>query len=161
MNETIQRMTDGGKEPDAKSLSAWLGTVSYKRWTRLCQYIEANYPGVFVPEWLFGGKKYGWGLRFKKSKSFCTLIPERNKLVVQIVFGAKERKEAEAILDTLGPDVCDAYRKAPTYHDGKWLGRAVTRYGMLGDIERLLSVKRRPAKLGSNRRNQAAQRESQ
>ena len=152
MNETIQRMTDGGKEPDAKSLSAWLGTVSYKRWTRLCQYIEAKYPGAFVPEWLFGGKKHGWGLRFKKSKSFCTLIPERNKLVVQIVFGAEERKEAETILHTLSPDVSGAYRKAPTYHDGKWLGLAVKRNGMLGDIEKLLSVKRHPAKLDYNRR---------
>jgi ribosomal protein S18 acetylase RimI-like enzyme len=28
-------------------------------------------------------------LRFKKSKSFCTLIPERNRLVVQIVFGGE------------------------------------------------------------------------
>ena len=32
-------------------------------------------------------------LRFKKSKSFCSLIPEKNNLKILIVFGTEEREE--------------------------------------------------------------------
>jgi len=144
MDVATQRMTDPDRRPDAKALSALMGPVNYSRWTNLNRYIEATYPGVFVPEWLFGGKKYGWTLRFKKSKSFCTLIPERSRLVVLIVFGGKEREEAETMLDDLSPAVREAYKKATTYHDGKWVALTVTRDGILRDIQRLLTVKRRP-----------------
>lgn len=87
-------MTDGSKPPDAKMLAEFLGTRGYGFWTKLIQLIDTNYPTVFTPDWIFGGKKYGWGLRFKKSKSFCTLIPERGRLAVQIVFGREERHKA-------------------------------------------------------------------
>ena len=145
------RMTDPDRKPETKSLFAWLGRVNHNRWTSLSQYIATTYPGVFAPEWLFGGKKHGWVLRFKKSKSFCTFIPERNRLVVLIVFGRTEREEAEAILDELSPAVRDAYEKATTYHDGKWVALTVTRDGILRDIQRLLTVKRRPK---TNRTNE-------
>ena len=123
MSELGERMVDGDRQPDARSVAAWLGTDSYKRWTHLIEFIEGNYPGVFTPDWVFGGRKYGWGLRFKKSKSFCTLIPERGRLVVQIVFGGEEREKAEKILPELSPGVRETYTNATTYHDGKWLGR--------------------------------------
>ena len=160
MDTVNQRMTDGGREPDAKSLSAWLGRVIYKRWTRLCDYIETNYPDVFEPEWLFGGKKHGWGLRFKKSKSFCTLIPEMNRLVVLIVFGAEEREQAETILHELSPAVREAYKSATTYHDGKWLALAVEQDGMLRDIERLLTIKRHPRTMRIDKGSHTGRRKS-
>ncbi len=144
MSELGQRMLDGSRQPDAESVAAWLGASEYKHWTRLLEFIEVNYPGVFTPDWIFGGKKYGWGLRFKKSKSFCTLIPERNRLVVQIVFGGEERKKAETILAELTPSVRKAYTEATTYHDGKWLALVAEREETLDDIERLLAVKRKP-----------------
>src|SRR4030043_2080716 len=93
MSELTERMLDGSRRPEEKAVAAWIGATNYKRWRRLLQFIEDNYPGVFAPDdWLYGGKKHGWGLRFKKSKSFCTLIPERNRLVVLIVFGSEERE---------------------------------------------------------------------
>jgi len=143
MSTVGTRMTDGTRTPDAKSVSAWIGSENHRRWTRLLQYIERSYPGVFVPEWLFGGKRHGWGLRFKKSKSFCTLIPERRRLVVLIVFGGPEREKAEAVFHHLTPAVRKAYREATTYHDGKWLSLTVNRDEIVGDIQTLLAVKRR------------------
>ena len=125
MSKSGQRLLDVEKQPDAKKLAAWLGPKCYRRWKEILRFIEAGYPGVFAPDWLFGGKKYGWGLRFKKSKSFCTLIPERNRLVVQIVFGGEERQRAEAILSELTVQVREAYTAAATYHDGKWVGIGV------------------------------------
>jgi hypothetical protein len=139
-----ERMLDGSKQPDARSVSAWLGADRYKSWTRLLAFIGRDYPGVFTPGWIFGGKEYGWGLRFKKSKSFCTLIPERNRLVVQIVFGGAERQKAEKILPELTPNVRKACAEATTYHDGKWLALVADRKGTLEDIEKLLVIKRKP-----------------
>lgn len=147
MSESDQRMLDGAEEPNAGSVEQWIGARNYKRWTRLLEFIDENYPGVFTPDWIFGGKKYGWGLRFKKSKSFCTLIPERNRLVVQIVFGGEERAKAEEILSELSPGVRDAYTNATTYHDGKWLAVAVDSDKVMDDIERLLTVKRKPKRV--------------
>jgi hypothetical protein len=145
------RMTDGSKEPDTKSLSEWLGTMRYRRWVTLCSYIGTAYPGIFRPEWLFGGMKHGWGLRFKKSKSFCTLIPERNRMLVLIVFGTEERAKAESMLGELSAPVREAYRMATTYHDGKWLVLPVDRDGVLRDIRKLLAVKRKPKQNGAGK----------
>lgn len=139
-----QRMLERDKEPDGESVQGWLGTRNSKRWTRLLEFIDENYPGVFTPDWIFSGKKYGWCLRFKKSKSFCTLIPERNRLLVQIVFGAEERAKAEEVLPELSPEVREAYANATTYHDGKWLALVLDRDAVQADIERLLAVKRKP-----------------
>ena len=144
MSEFGQRMLDGDKEPDAISVSKWVGPRSYKRWTHIARFIETNYPGVFSPEWLYGGKKYGWGLRFTKSKSFCTLIPERNQLKIQIVFGGEEQKKVEAILPELVSHARDDYAAATTYHDGKWLGLVVDSKEVLVDVKQLLTVKRKP-----------------
>ena len=150
MNETGQRMLDGSKQPDARQIAAWLGPVNYKRWKNILQFIETNYPGVFAPDWQFGGKKHGWGLRFKKSKSFCTLIPERNQLRIQIVFGGEEREKVEAILPELVSHAREDYVAATTYHDGKWLGLAVDSDPGAGRREAIASYQTEaPARLKS------------
>jgi len=143
MAEPGSRMTGRDRVPGTRRIAAWIGAGNYVRWKRLLRFIEQAYPGVFDPEWLFGGRKYGWGLRFKKSKSFCTLIPERDRMVVLIVFGGGERVKAEAMLKRLTPTVRKAYRQAPTYHDGKWVVLSVDRDKTLDDIQMLLGVKRR------------------
>jgi hypothetical protein len=139
-------MLTPGKQPDNIELVAWLGEDNYQRWKQVVDFIENNYPGVFVPEWLFGGKKHGWGLRYKKSKSFCTLIPEHNRTMIQIVFGAAEREKVDAILPELASRARVEYESATTYHDGKWLFMAVDSDDVLTDIKRLLTIKRKPGK---------------
>ncbi len=143
MSETGRRMTE--EKPDASSLKTWMGTGHYRRWVLLLQSIEATYPGVFTPEWLFGGKKHGWSLRLKKSRSFCTLVPERGKFLVLIVFGREERKKAGGILGGLSPAVRTLYERAKTYHDGKWVLIPVGQNQTLADIRKLLAVKRHPS----------------
>jgi hypothetical protein len=148
MYEIGERMLDGTVRPDEDAIAQWIGARNYKRWTRIMRFVEDNYPGVFPPDdWLFGGKKHGWGLRFKKSKSFCTLIPERNRLAILIVFGGAEREKAEAILSELDPHTRDAYTAATTYHDGKWLYLTVDHDAVLKDVEKLLTLKRKPKRV--------------
>jgi hypothetical protein len=145
MYEMGQRLLDKDERPDAVAIAEWLGPKGLKFWTQVLAFIEENYPGVFPEDdWMYGGKKYGWALRFKKSKSFCTLIPERKRLVIQIVFGAAEREKAEAILLDLSDSVREAYTQAKTYHDGKWLALVVDRAAILDDVKQLLTIKRRP-----------------
>ena len=103
MNESSVRMTQPGDPPNDPEVADWIGHDAYQYWKRIEHLIEQEYPGVFAPEWLFGGKKHGWSLRYKKSRSFCTLIPEKDRFTLLIVFGAKERTKVETIRDSLSP----------------------------------------------------------
>lgn len=127
-----------------KVVASFIGRENTGRWGRLLDFIDASYPGVFRGEWLYGGGKHGWSLRFKKSKSFCTLLPERGRMNVVIVFGAAERDRAEALLPSLVPRVREDYLAATTYHDGRWVLVNVDSDDVLADVKRLLELKRRP-----------------
>lgn len=144
MTEVRSRLIDGAKKPTNAEVVAFIGVRNFSRWQRLLDFIHLTYPGLFIPEWLFAGKKYGWGMRLKKSKSFCTFIPERNRLKLLIVFGREERAKAESILNELTSHVHDDYVNAKTYHDGRWVGIVVDSNQVLKDVERLLRIKRMP-----------------
>jgi hypothetical protein len=145
MEEISSRITEPGKPPNPSQISAWIGREAFDRWKQVTQLIERNYPKTFSPDWLFGGKKHGWSLRYKKGKSFCTLIPEKNRFLIQIVFGAEEREKVEKIRDKLSERTQEAYDKAKTYHDGKWILLNVDADDVITDLERLLAVKRKPS----------------
>jgi len=115
---------------------------AFSFWTQISTWIAQSYPGVFTPEWLFGGK-HGWYLRYKKSKSFCSFIPEKKRFAILIVFGADERAKVEAIRPELSAPTRKAYDNATTYHDGKWLCLPVSNAATIRDVQRLLVVKRR------------------
>jgi len=141
-----QRMTEQGKSPTVSQVKGWIGKDAYRFWERVTQLIEKNYPNGFTPEWLFGGKKHGWSLRYKKGKSFCTLLPEKNRFAILIVFGAEERAEVETIRGELSRQTQRRYDDATTYHDGKWLVLTVDADRVVDDVERLLEVKRKSRK---------------
>lgn len=144
MNEQNLRIIEKDHPPTPSEVKKWIGSKAYKHWTKLSTFIEAQYPGVFQPEWLYGGKKQGWSLRYKKSKSFCTLFPEKNQLKIQIVFGAKEREKVESIRENLSGPTLKSYDEAKTYHDGKWLYLLIDSERVEKDIEHFLTVKRKP-----------------
>ena len=144
MKETSLRLTEPGEPPTPKQIESWMGRKAYGFWTRVSKMIAQSYPDVFTPEWLFGGKKHGWSLRYKKSKSFCTLIPEKNRFVLVIVFGANERSKVETIRRELSAKTRKEYDEVKTYHDGKWFLLSVDDEPIVADVERLLAVKRRP-----------------
>jgi hypothetical protein len=137
-------MTQRDNPPSTSEIEQWIGREPYEYWKHVTQLIEQNYPKVFTPEWLFGGQKHGWSLRYKKNKSFCTLIPEKNRFAMLIVFGAEERAKVEAIRDRLSEQTQKEYDNATTYHDGKWVHLTVDNDTVVNDVKRLLAVKRRP-----------------
>ena len=144
MNEPSIRMTQCDNPPNDSEIGEWIGKEAHKYWKHVTRMIEQIYPNVFTPEWLFGGKKHGWSLRYKKSKSFCTLIPEKNRFALLIVFGAEERAKVEAMRDSLSQHTQTEYDDAKTYHDGKWLLLTIDTDEVVEDVIQLLAVKRRP-----------------
>jgi hypothetical protein len=137
-------MVDGPRAPTEADVAEFVGKRNAVRWAELTQFIATNYPGVFNTEWLFGGKKYGWTLRFKKSKSFCSFVPERGRFKVLLVFGGAEREKVEHLLADLVSHVRDDYLKSTTYHDGKWVFVSVDSAKVVSDIKQLLTLKRQP-----------------
>lgn len=140
-----ERLGNRSEEPTPALVSDFIGSENARRWRELLDFIDASYPGVFKGEWLYGGRKHGWSLRFKKSRSFCTLIPERTRLQVLIVFGQAERDKAEVVLPGLATHARNDFLQATTYHDGKWVLINVDSEEVLSDVKCLLEVKRRPS----------------
>ncbi|MDR2709810.1 MAG: DUF3788 domain-containing protein [Burkholderiales bacterium] len=145
MTDPKERLTDSSCPPNKEILEAWLGDKPYQLWKTLSELIDKNYPGVFVPEWLFGGKKHGWSLRYKKSKSFCTFVPERGRFILVIVFGKSEREAFERMRTTVTPQTQEIYDNATTYHDGKWMALTLKNKRSLQDAPVLLGIKRKPS----------------
>lgn len=147
MSDTSVRMTQPGDPPTDSDVATWLGNDAFTYWNQVEHLIDRRYPDVFVPEWLFGGKKHGWSRRYKKSKSFCTFIPEKNRFALLIVCGAKEREKVEAVHSTLSPYTRRVYDEARTYHDGKWLLLTVDNDEVVKDVMQLLEMKRKPKRV--------------
>lgn len=147
MAEPRERMTDPSSPPDDKSLEAWLGDNAYQLWTELAGLIEKSYPDAFVPEWLFGGKNHGWSLRYKKSKSFCTFVPEKGRFILVIVLGKTEREGIETLRQILSSRTQKIYDESPTYHDGKWLALPLQSQQSLREALAILGIKRKPKNL--------------
>ena len=133
--EQHERLFDRSQQPTEESVAAFIGAEASARWAELLAFIASTYPGVFRGEWLYGGAKHGWSLRFKKSKSFCTLIPERGRMQVVVVFGAAERGKMQDLLPALSSHVRDDYLGATTYHDGRWVVINVDSDEVLQDLE--------------------------
>lgn len=110
-------------------------------WEKLTQFISNNYP---IPgEWNFGGKKYGWNLRYRKSgKALVSLFPQQDSFVANIVLG-KDQVEQALRLEFVS-NVGKLLKETPQLHDGRWLFIPVTTEEEIEDIQQLLQVKRKP-----------------
>jgi hypothetical protein len=144
MAEPGSRMLVKGNPPSDTDVALWIGKEAHEYWKRVSRLIEENYPNVFTPEWLFGGKKHGWSLRYKKSKPLCTFIPEKDRFSLLLVFGAEERKKVESVRDRLSKATLGGYDAATVYHDGKWVLLAIDSDAVIDDVRLLLSLKRKP-----------------
>ncbi|MDM7991831.1 MAG: DUF3788 domain-containing protein [Candidatus Fermentibacter sp.] len=144
MTEQSKYMTDPEGPPDETRVAEWVGQSAFRFWKRMAGLIEETWPGVFVPEWLYGGRKHGWSLRYKKSRSFCTFVPEKGRFSILITFGAEQRAGVETTRGDLSQETRSGYDQAPVFTDGKWFLMAIDSDRAVEDAARLLSVKRKP-----------------
>lgn len=136
------RITDKSAAPDESTVRDWLGPKAFQHWVRLQSWIDASYPEVFDPEWLYGGKKRGWSLRYKKTKAFCTLLPGYRQLSVLVVLGRAEREKFEARRHAWRPQLLKLYDEARPYPDGKWLTIAISSADDRHELTELVRMKR-------------------
>ncbi|MBN1319224.1 MAG: DUF3788 domain-containing protein [Thermoleophilia bacterium] len=146
MSEKGLRMLDRDHPPGDAEVRPWIGEGAYEHWRTVTESIERLYPGIFRAEWLYGGKKHGWSLRYKKSRPLCTLVPEKGRFLVLLVFGAAEWEKVEAVRDSLSRRTVAEYDAATTYHDGKWVVLTIDGQEAIEDLELLWAVKRKPKK---------------
>jgi hypothetical protein len=136
------RLTDKSAVPDDETIRDWIGVEAFGHWTALRDWIEGSYPGVFAPAWVHGGMTHGWSLRYKRSRAFCTLLPERRTFSAVVVLGAADREKVEAQRQRLSPRLMKLYDEAATFHDGTWLKIPVSSAEERQDVTDLLSLKR-------------------
>ena len=150
--ETGDRITDKSAPPDDRAIRKWIGAEAFSRWTELRNWIDEFYPDVFAPDWLYGGKNRGWSLRYKKTKAFCTLMPEYGRFSALVVMGGAEREKFEERRYAWRPRLVELYDEAKTYIDGKWLTVAIASADDLHDVTGLLTMKRPPVARGRSTR---------
>ena len=74
---------DKGRKPTTRGILATLGSRR-RLWEELIRFIAENYR--VDGDLIFGGKNYGWALRYRKGgKALTTIYPARESFVVQIV----------------------------------------------------------------------------
>ena len=142
--EIGDRINDTSEPPDERTVRDWIGPKSFKHWVELQNWIETSYPGVFAPDWLYGGKKRGWSLRYKQTKAFCTLIPAYRLFSVVVVLGRAEQAKFEERRYSWRPQLVKLYDEARAYHDGKWLTIAISSTDDRRELVELVSMKRPP-----------------
>ncbi|MFM0498474.1 DUF3788 domain-containing protein [Paraburkholderia caledonica] len=138
------RITDRSPQLDEHTVRDWLGPEAFGHWLELRRWIEASYPGVFAPNWLYGGKKRGWSLRYRQTKAFCTLLPAYRFLSVLVVLGRAEREKFEARRYSWSPKLVKLYDEARAYHDGKWLTLPISSADDRLEVLELVNMKRPP-----------------
>ena len=137
-----ERMLDKETEPLEEDMLTFIGEKA-PLWKELREYLATRYD--HVPELNFGGKKYGWEIRYRKSgKTLVTLYPEKGSFTALVVTGKKEVEKINEMLDTLSPDVHDIFQNTKQLHDGRWLWIRPVSAADLESVKILLSVKRRP-----------------
>lgn len=136
------RINDKSAPPDDSTVRDWIGTEAFEHWSALRRWIDESYPGVFTPEWLYGGRTRGWVLRYKKTRALCTLLPGYMSLSVQVVLGRAEREQFDARRYFWRPRIVKLYDEARTYHDGKWLTIPVSSREDRHDVLALVDMKR-------------------
>jgi hypothetical protein len=143
---SFERMLDKEHPPTGRDIADYLGRDAAEAWDDVTAFLTENYD--FTPETVFGGRKYGWGVRYRRSgKSLCTLHPEKGAFTVLIVLGGKETEQALEALTDFSPGVAATISGAKQYHDGRWLWLRVLEKNDTADIKRLLQIKKKPRKM--------------
>lgn len=138
-----QRMLDKEHEPSEREVFSYLGNNAKEAWADIISFLKTNYD--FLPELDFGGAKYGWSIRYRRSgKSLCTLYPEKGSFTILIVLGKKEVIEFKEKISDFSEGFIALFNNARQFHDGRWLWIRVLEKSDAEDVKRLLIIKRKP-----------------
>ena len=136
MKETLQI-------PIPETLEALTGKELYDLWTSLHQLIEQKYN--MEQMWNHGGKKWTYEYKYRRGgKTLCALYAKEQTIGFMVILGKDERTKFESMREMFSNAAQKIYDETTTFHDGKWLMFELKDTSLFNDIERLLSIKRKP-----------------
>lgn len=129
--------------PTPETLEALTGKELYDLWTSLHQLIEQKYN--MEQMWNHGGKKWTYEYKYRRGgKTLCALYAKEQTIGFMVILGKDERTKFESMREMFSNAAQKIYDKTTTFHDGKWLMFELKDTSLFNDIERLLSIKRKP-----------------
>ncbi len=138
-----ERFLNKDEAPTAEQIKKTLGKKILEEWNKLNDYISASYN--IEPTLLYGGKNYGWMLKYRKSsKTLCVLFPEKDAFTSVIVFGKTELEMLKSLYKNLTRSTQKIINETHQYHDGKWVKFTIPDNGNIEQIKIMLGVKRKP-----------------
>ena len=130
---------DGRSEPGPDALDRLLAGRAWL-WRELVGRIE-DLDGV--GQWVWGGPKFGWGLKFKRGvKPFATLTPKPGGFVALVILGRAEVAAVDAA--ELGGSMRATFDNARQLPDGRWLFHPIESERDVADAAALLTLKLPP-----------------
>ena len=129
--------------PTPETLEALTGKELYDLWTSLRQLIEQKYN--MEQMWNHGGKKWTYDYKYRRGgKTLCALYAKEQTIGFMVILGKDERTKFESMREMFSNAAQKIYDETTTFHDGKWLMFELKDTSLFNDIERLLSIKRKP-----------------
>ena len=129
--------------PTPETLEALTGKELYDLWTSLHQLIEQKYN--MEQMWNHGGKNWTYEYKYRKGgKTLCALYAKEQTIGFMVILGKDERTKFESMREMFSNAAQKIYDETTTFHDGKWLMFELKDTSLFNDIERLLSIKRKP-----------------
>lgn len=136
MKETLQI-------PTSETLENLIGKELYNVWTSLCQLIEQKYNMEQL--WNYGGKAWKYEYKYRRGgKTLCALYAREQAFGFMVILGKDERAKFELQREAFSNETLKTYDEATTFHDGKWIMFELKDASLFSDMERLLSIKRKP-----------------
>ncbi|WP_417010232.1 DUF3788 domain-containing protein [Bacteroides congonensis] len=136
MKETLQI-------PTPETLENLIGKELYNVWTSLCQLIEQKYNMEQL--WNYGGKAWKYEYKYRRGgKTLCALYAREQTFGFMVILGKDERAKFELQREAFSNETLKTYDEATTFHDGKWIMFELKDASLFSDMERLLSIKRKP-----------------
>lgn len=127
--------------PTPETLEALTGKELYDLWTSLHQLIEQKYN--MEQMWNHGGKKWTYEYKYRRGgKTLCALYAKEQTIGFMVILGKDER--TKSMREMFSNAAQKIYDETTTFHDGKWLMFELKDTSLFNDIERLLSIKRKP-----------------
>jgi len=138
-----ERMLDKEHKPSEKEIHDYIGSKAAQVWADIVSFLNTHYD--LLPELDYGGAKYGWSIRYRRSgKSLCTLYPERGAFTMLIVLGRKEVEQFEEHMNEFNTPLVELFESARQFHDGRWLWIRALDNSDTEDLKRLLVMKKKP-----------------
>ena len=129
--------------PTPETLEALTGKELYDLWTSLHQLIKQKYN--MEQMWNHGGKKWTYEYKYRRGgKTLCALYAKEQTIGFMVILGKDERTKFESMREMFSNVAQKIYDETTTCHDGKWLMFELKDTSLFNDIERLLSIKRKP-----------------